>query len=40
MIRTAQSLVAPGKGILAADEGTPTMAFPGGRRPAGPREGP
>ena len=26
MIRTAQALVAPGKGILAADESTPTMA--------------
>ena len=26
MIRTAQELVAPGKGILAADESTPTMA--------------
>ena len=26
MIRTAQALVAPGKGVLAADESTPTMA--------------
>ena len=26
MIRTAQALVSPGKGILAADESTPTMA--------------
>ena len=26
MTRTAQELVAPGKGILAADESTPTMA--------------
>ena len=26
MIRTAQALVAPGRGILAADESTPTMA--------------
>ena len=26
MIGTAQALVAPGKGILAADESTPTMA--------------
>jgi fructose-bisphosphate aldolase class I len=26
MIRTAQALVAPGKGILAADESTPTMS--------------
>jgi fructose-bisphosphate aldolase class I len=26
MIRTAEALVAPGKGILAADESTPTMA--------------
>jgi fructose-bisphosphate aldolase class I len=26
MIKTAQALVAPGKGILAADESTPTMA--------------
>ena len=25
MIETAQALVAPGKGILAADESTPTM---------------
>src|SRR5512135_1799041 len=26
MIRTAEALVAPGKGILAADESTPTIA--------------
>ena len=26
MVRTAQAMVAPGKGILAADESNPTMA--------------
>ena len=26
MIHTAEALVAPGKGVLAADESTPTMA--------------
>jgi fructose-bisphosphate aldolase class 1 len=26
MIRTARAIVAPGKGILVADESTPTMA--------------